>query len=138
MNEPILDVTINFELTNGNGAGKRKNRRQQTKQEACIELKKAFGREPPKIRGYRVVLRIDRILGPRQVLWDSGNILAGNAKQLIDALVSVGIITDDNNKYVTEPVLSGQIHDNRRIGPATRIRIWREKDAMNSTLKELR
>lgn len=137
MNEPILDFTIDFELTNGNGAGKRKNRRQNTKQEACIEIKRVLGRVPPKIRGYRVVLRIDRILGPRQVLWDSGNILAGNAKQLIDALVSVGIISDDSNKYLAEPVLSGQIHDNRELGPGTRIRIWREKDANNCTLKEL-
>lgn len=137
MAEPVLDFTINFELNNGSGASKKRNRRSLTRDEAIHEIKRVLGRRPPKIRGYRVVLRVDRVLGPRQVLWDPPNVLTGNAKQLVDALVASGILTDDSDKYIAD-CLSGQIHDNRSLGPATRIRIWRESDAKNMTLSELK
>lgn len=125
---PLLDFTIPFELTNGNSRSGKKKRRSCTKRDAEIMIKKHFHRDVPKIRLKPVTIKLFRILGIGHVLWDGGNVLCGNAKQLIDALVSTGVLVDDSLRYVSEPILYEQIHDNRELGPATRIAIWRTKD----------
>jgi hypothetical protein len=52
--------------------------------------------------GEPVVVRITRVLGYKQGLWDSDSGLRGNAKQLVDSLVACGWFIDDSAKYITE------------------------------------
>ena len=69
---------------------------------------------------YRVDMIVTRILGKRQSLWDSPNILRGNSKQLIDALVACGWLTDDGPKYLRH--CDGRQDDTRRgEGPAVEV-----------------
>jgi hypothetical protein len=49
-----------------------------------------------------VVLKITRVLGYKQGLWDSDSGLRGNAKQLVDSLVACGWFDDDSPKYIAE------------------------------------
>lgn len=55
---------------------------------------------------------LTRILGKKERLWDSGNILRGNAKQLIDTLVELGWWEDDGPRYIRH--LDGRQDPNRR------------------------
>ena len=47
----------------------------------------------------RVGLVVKRVLGKRQRLWDADSALRG-AKELIDATVDTGLLSDDSMKYV--------------------------------------
>jgi hypothetical protein len=47
-----------------------------------------------------VGIQVERCLGPRERHWDADSILRGSAKQLIDSLVEVGLLTDDSTQYI--------------------------------------
>ena len=65
---------------------------------------------------------LTRILGKKERLWDSGNILRGNAKQLIDTLVELGWWKDDGPRFIRH--LDGRQDDSRRLeGPAVQIEV---------------
>lgn len=49
---------------------------------------------------FPVGLRVTRVLGKKQRLWDVDSIGRGNAKELIDALVGIGILEDDGPAFV--------------------------------------
>lgn len=67
-------------------------------------------------------LHLTRVLGPRQSLYDYDSLLRGAAKELIDAIVAVGIIPDDGPKHVTA-VTADQDASRRESGPATVVTI---------------
>lgn len=65
---------------------------------------------------------LTRVLGPRERLWDSSNILRGNAKQLIDALVELGWWKDDGPKFIRH--CDGRQDASRRhYGPSVEVEI---------------
>jgi len=49
-----------------------------------------------------VTLTLTRVVGKGGRLWDSDSIGRGNAKELIDALVSLGWFVDDGPRYIVE------------------------------------
>jgi|SRR5690625_1017319 len=63
-------------------------------------------------------IHLTRVLGPRQGLFDADSLLRGTAKELIDAIVAVGIIPDDGPKHV-HAVTADQDTSQRETGPAT-------------------
>ena len=65
---------------------------------------------------------ITRILGKRERLWDSSNILRGNSKQLIDTLVELGWWKDDGPKFIRH-CDGRQDCDRRDAGPAVEITV---------------
>lgn len=66
-----------------------------------------------------VALRLTRILGPRERLWDADSIGRGSAKELIDSLVACGWLVDDGPKWVTSVEYRQEI--DRGNGPAVRV-----------------
>lgn len=72
---------------------------------------------------YRVRLRITRILGKGQRLWDPCSIGRGSAKELIDALVDNHYLVDDGPKYVID-VDYRQDATKRENGPAVLVEFF--------------
>ncbi len=70
----------------------------------------------------RVGLVIERVLGPRQRLWDHDSTLRG-AKELVDSLVTYGILEDDNAKHVSW-CLGVQDSGDKENGPYVRVHFF--------------
>jgi hypothetical protein len=111
-----------FALNNGNdGRG--------SKWFSSAKLRKAFESDIRHMRLTRdpfefpVVVRVTRILGKGQRLWDSSSIGRGNYKELEDALVACGWFHDDSPKWITETIFR-QRDDERENGPAIEIEIF--------------
>jgi hypothetical protein len=64
-----------------------------------------------------VRIRVVRVLGPGQRLWDFSSVLRGNWKEIEDAMVAVGLLHDDGPKWVTG-VIGEQDSSRRKCGPA--------------------
>lgn len=119
ISDVLVDVTFPIELTNGNdGRGNKFFRSDRVRKnlESTIRIL-GHQREP---FGFPVSIRIVRILGPGQKLWDADSILRGNSKELIDSLVALGWFHNDDQRWVTL-VVGEQDSRNRVNGPATRI-----------------
>jgi len=69
-----------------------------------------------------VGLVIERVLGPRQRLWDHDSTLRG-AKELVDSLVTYGILQDDNAKHVSW-CFGVQDSDDKENGPYVRVHFF--------------
>lgn len=80
---------------------------------------------PPKPFPFSVVVRVTRILGKGERLWDSSSLLRGSYKQLEDTLVSLGWFHDDSPKWITQTIAL-QDATQRNKGPAVLIEILRE------------
>lgn len=97
----LHSITLPLELTNGNdGRGGRWFKSSKVRDDIEWMLR-SFG-HVRKPFDHQVRLRITRVIGKGQRLWDSDSIGRGNAKELIDALVAVGWFVDDGPKYITE------------------------------------
>lgn len=70
----------------------------------------------------RVGLVIERVLGKRQRLWDHDSTLRG-AKELVDSLVTYGILEDDNAKHVAW-CFGVQDADDKETGPYVRVHFF--------------
>ena len=131
MDEPIFTATIPFNLSNNNdGQGRAWYRTAAVKKAITDQLaRQKMHREP---FAFAVRLRLTRILGPKQRLWDADSVLRGSAKQLIDGLVDAGWFHDDGPEYITE-VDGRQNKNDRSKGPAVLIEIF--KDASNEKIQ---
>ncbi len=104
MSYPIYTIKIDLPLTNGNtGRGnqwystaKDRKKFEALLREIPLETLEDLPFEFP------VGLRITRVLGQRQRLWDADSIGRGNSKELVDAIVAVGFLHDDSPQYVPE------------------------------------
>ncbi len=122
MAAPLISVTLPIEMTNGNtGRGtsfwqsyQRRQRYEHTLK--CLKLERTPFDHP-------VRLRLTRILGSRQRLWDADSVLRGSAKELVDSLVAVGWFHDDGPKWI---VLAEGLQDDsqRKAGPATLVEVF--------------
>ena len=117
-----LRVELAIELTNGNdGRGSRWFRSSNVRK-AIERVLRNYGleREPFAVP---VVLRITRVVGAGQRLWDSDSIGRGNSKELIDALVAVGWFVDDGPKYIKETQFS-QVIPKVRSDPSVVVEVF--------------
>lgn len=122
--QAIESRLIPLDLTNSNdgqgrawfSSAKERTRIEQILIDAGMRRKKPFKRQ--------VRLRLTRILGPRQRLWDPTNFWRGNTKQLVDALVALNWFTDDSRKYIAEPVEGFQDASQRDKGPAVLLEVF--------------
>ncbi len=72
-----------------------------------------------------VVVKVIRVLGKGERLWDSSSVLRGNYKQMEDSFVACGWFHDDNAKWITQTV-GAQDDSRREQGPAVEIRVYGE------------
>ena len=121
MSKLLHEMTLPLKLTNSNdGQGKAWYR--TAKQRREIEsLLRANGHARQPFRS-PVSLRIVRVIGPKQRLWDADSILRGSAKQLIDSLVAVGWFADDKPEWIQQ-VVGDQVVD-RANGPAVIVQVY--------------
>ena len=123
MHNPILTQLLPFELTNNNqGRGRAWYSSANVRKKIERELRLlGLEREPFE---FPVVVRVTRILGKGQRLWDSDSILRGNSKELIDSLVVCGWFHNDSPKWIVE-TQAGQDASQRANGPAVLIEVFR-------------
>jgi hypothetical protein len=119
----LFAVTLDIELTNGNeGRSKHwfKSAKIRDQFERLLRAKKLT---PERPFPFPVVLRITRLLGKGQRLWDFDSCGRGNSKELIDSMVACGWFTDDSPKWV-----AGCVFDQRkdgRVTPAVLVEVFR-------------
>lgn len=70
-----------------------------------------------------VTIRITRILGPRERLWDADSVLRGSAKELIDAMVACGWFVDDGPKWI-KTCDGRQDKSQRENGPSVLLEVF--------------
>ena len=113
-----------IELTNGNtgrGGAFWSSAKARKRIEAILRGR-GFSRDPFDCI---VSMRLTRVLGKGQRLWDADSILRGNAKELIDALVAVGWFHDDGPKHISE-VVGAQDATRRNDGPIVVVEVFRD------------
>tara|TARA_R110002110_G_scaffold116667_3_gene288278 strand:- start:393 stop:671 length:279 start_codon:yes stop_codon:yes gene_type:complete len=76
---------------------------------------------------FPVQIRLTRIIGPRQRLWDADSVLRGSAKQILDALVAIGWFHDDGPRWITSAT-GVQDASQRENGPAVMIEVFKAKE----------
>ena len=97
----LYSVQLPIELTNGNdGRGNRwfKSAKYRKGYEKLLRML-GLVRKPFTVP---VFVRVTRILGPKQRLWDSSSIGRGNWKEIEDAMVACGWFVDDGPKWIVE------------------------------------
>ena len=120
--KPIFSVTLPIELKNGN-AGRVKTWHQPATR------RKKYERTLRRLKLVRtpfeqvVVVHVTRILGKGQRYWDSSSGLAGNYKEIEDAMVAVGFFTDDSPRYISETRFF-QDGSRRKSGPAVLVEVF--------------
>jgi hypothetical protein len=117
---PLVCRVFKIELTNGND-GRQKNwyKPAQTRQRIARTL---FDERRTPF-DHPVKIRITRILGANQRLWDADSVGRGNAKELIDSLVELGWFHDDGPRWITHCDYR-QDAQSRASGPAVMIEVW--------------
>jgi len=118
--QPIFVEILPIKLTNNNDG------RGHSWYRSSVERRKigrAIGHMRRKPFGFRVDLRITRILGVKQLLWDADSIGRGNAKELVDTLVALGWFHDDGPKYIRHCDYR-QDDSQRTNGPAVQVEVF--------------
>lgn len=119
--QPLLDVTLPVELTNGNtGRGHKWFNSAKIRQAMERDLIEYRRREP---FSQQTSVVVTRILGKGQRLWDSSSVLRGNWKEIEDALVSLGWWWDDGPQWI-HSTLGQQDEFQRQNGPAVRVEVY--------------
>lgn len=124
---PILTLTLPFELTNGNdGRGSKwfSSAKLRKQFEASLRRMEITPSEP---FSFPVNVTVTRILGPKQSLWDSSSIGRGNWKEIEDAMVAVGWFVDDGPKYIKRTTFE-QDATQRELGPLIRVDIYKAEN----------
>lgn len=116
-----MRLVLPIELTNGN-EGRRKHwgaaARRRKAYAATISF--LYGKRLPVPTPVRIT--VVRVLGKGQRRWDPDSVGRGNAKELIDAIVAVGLIPDDSPKHVRR-VEYRQDETRRADGPSVEVLI---------------
>lgn len=121
----IETVCVPMVLTNSNdGQGHGWYRTDQQKKK-CLKILEDNWLADRTPFDHCVGLKIIRVLGPKQRLWDFDSIGRGNAKQLIDAMVELGWFHDDKPEHI-RPVHYDQDDMQRENGPCVIVKIYKE------------
>ena len=114
-------ISLPIELTNGN-TGRTKHWTEAYKRRREYEATLRLLHPHPRPVRTPVHLTITRVLGRNQRLMDADSLGRGNAKEIIDAIVAVGILPDDGPRHVVE-VTYRQDDTRRRWGPRVDVTI---------------
>jgi hypothetical protein len=121
MSRLLHEIIVDIDLTNNNdGQGKAWYRTAAIRK--AIEKKLRSSNHIRQPFNQPVCIRLVRILGPKQRLWDADSILRGSAKQLIDSLVAVGWFHDDKPQWIKQVV--GDQEVDRQVGPAVKVQVY--------------
>lgn len=97
----LLSAELPIELTNGNdGRGSKWFSSAKARDKIERDLRMLGMVRRPFDRP--VIVRVTRMLGAKQQLWDSSSCGRGNWKEIEDALVVLGWFVDDGPKFIVE------------------------------------
>lgn len=117
---PIHEATLPVQLTNRNDGRGHHWGRTSSERKRLAKALVGYEREPFE---QPVALMLTRVLGKGQRLWDADSVGRGNAKELIDTLVSLGWFHDDSPKWI-RPVWYRQDETRRQDGPAVVVSVF--------------
>ena len=113
----LFRVLLPIELTNGNDgrghAWQRSASRRKKYERILAPLRRTPFEEP-------VVVRVTRVLGKGQRLWDSSSVGRGNYKEIEDTLVALGWFHDDGPAWIKQTIFA-QDDSRRGEGPGVEI-----------------
>jgi hypothetical protein len=121
--KPLISHILFIRLTNGN-RGRTKHWTSAARERKRIEKEL---REDGQVRepfDFPVTLKVTRILGKGERLWDSESWQRGNLKELVDSLVAVGWFADDGRKYITRTEFEDD-DTQRDVGPAVKLEVFK-------------
>ncbi len=95
----MYSITLPIKLVNDNTGRSQHWSKAAKRKKLYVSILRVLGgkREP---FDHPVTIRLTRILGARERLWDADSIGRGSAKELIDAFVACGWLVDDGPKWV--------------------------------------
>ena len=108
----LRSITLPIKLTNGNGG--RGNAFWQTAKDRkqFEQTLRQLGHVYEPL-DHPVELRVTRLMGPRERLWDHSSGLRGNWKELEDAMVACGWFRDDGPDWIAAVSFAQRKHDRR-------------------------
>lgn len=121
---PLLSVELPVELTNGNDGRGSKWFRSAKVREQMEKLLRSLGHVYSPI-GFPVVIKVTRLLGKGQRLWDASSGFRGNWKELEDAMVVCGWFHDDSPKWIRNCYFD-QLKQPGRVKPGVLVEIFTE------------
>jgi hypothetical protein len=116
----IHSQTLPVALTNGNDGRGRAWYASANNRKKLASMLFPFRRKP---FGHPVGIRITRILGKREQLWDADSVGRGNAKELVDTLTELGWWSDDGPPFITYCDYR-QDKSQRENGPCVKIEVF--------------
>lgn len=114
----MTSLTLPIKLVNDNtGRSQHWSKASKRKRQYETIVRVLGGRRKPF--DVPVGIRLTRVLGPRERLWDADSIGRGSAKELIDSFVACGWLHDDGPKWVTSVEYRQEV--DRESGPAVKV-----------------
>jgi hypothetical protein len=114
----VIAITFPIQLTNDNeGRSQHWSKASKRKRSYAAIVRVISGKRVPFSEP--VALRITRIIGPGERLWDADSIGRGSVKELIDSLVGAKWLVDDGPKWVTAVQYHQEV--DRKNGPGVRV-----------------
>lgn len=114
----MYSITLPIKLINDNqGRSQHWSKAAKRKRDYVAMVRLLGGRRIPFESP--VKLKLTRVLGPRERLWDADSVGRGSAKELIDALVACGWLHDDGPKWVSAVEYHQEV--DRKNGPAVKL-----------------
>ena len=123
LSNQLWSIQLPFTLTNGNdGRGKAfwKSSNDRKRFESDLRLM-GLVRKPFTMP---VFLRVTRLLGSRQKLWDFSSGFRGNWKELEDAMVSCGWFFDDGPACIRGLVFEQRAATQKNLKPAVLVEVF--------------
>ena len=138
----VLSIKVDHQLSNRNdGQGRHWAISNKAKSKLLRNVREAevFGTDDKLCKlgltfEFKVDILVTRVLGANQRLWDADSVLRGDCKQLIDSIVSLGILKDDGPKYVGH-VLGTQEQFRRKRGPCVWVDFFKSDTPPTSELR---
>lgn len=121
---PLLSVELPVNLTNGNDGRGSKWFRSAKVREQMERLLRSLGHVYSPI-DFQVVIKVTRLLGKGQRLWDASSGFRGNWKELEDAMVACGWFYDDSPKWIRNCYFD-QVKQDGRVEPGVLVEIFKE------------
>jgi hypothetical protein len=125
--ELIAEIDLPIELINRNDGRGHHFGRTASERKKIEKILRASGHLRAAPMPCAVDLKIIRVLGKGQRVWDADSVLRGNSKELIDSLVALNWFVDDSPKYIKRCV-GLQTDSERKIGPLTRLQIYKHEN----------
>ena len=126
----IFSIEVKIDMSNRNaGTGGAWYKSANVKKAMDIAVLEAMQLIPDKYKDelplpLKVNLVVTRIVGKGQRFFDPDSVLRGDAKQLIDAIVTCGILRDDSYRNI-DYVLGRQDSTRRKEGPMVTVDFYR-------------